>query len=188
MRIDTLRRITERFFFPLVLLAAASAGPAWAQTPAAATGQTSGAAPETAANGSAGTPAATGATGSSTLADPGSYVGAGLAAVISAFGAPLSVRSERGPQPSQDDVVFVYGGFELYWAADRVWQIGFDNGYGVALGDAESAVLAALGTPVFGGNAYLVFNLAGRSWPMRLTVLFDGAGKVRALYAYRSDL
>jgi len=122
------------------------------------------------------------------LADPGAYVGADIATVLSALGPPEEMSVARGSLPAADDVVFSYQGFDLYWAKDRVWQVRCESTYGLSVGFTEEDVLKVLGAPLSRAAGELIYNIAGRAWPMRLSVSFNDVGIVRALYVYRSDL
>jgi hypothetical protein len=120
-------------------------------------------------------------------ADPSSLVGATLDAIVSRFGAPRSVRSLRGPEAWQDDVVFVYEGWDLYWFRDRVWQVGIDHAYGLKAGDERDAVLATLGEPLHRREEALIYQLPSRAWPVRLRVGLDENYRIATMYVYRAD-
>ncbi len=122
------------------------------------------------------------------LADPGAYVGADIATVLSALGPPEEMSVARGSLPAADDVVFSYQDFDLYWVKDRVWQVRCESTYGLSVGFTEEDVLKVLGAPLSRAAGELIYNIAGRAWPMRLSVSFNDVGIVRALYVYRSDL
>lgn len=127
----------------------------------------------------AGTPAAP--------TDPATLLGMDLAAAFAQFGLPRTVRAVRGPDPRQDDVVFSYGAFELYWFRDRVWQVAMHAAYGVRTGDPRIAVEGVLGAPHIPLERALVYQLPTRAWPVRLRVGLSAAGVVESLYVFRAD-
>ena len=80
--------------------------------------------------------------------DPSVFLGATLDHVFGSFGVPQSVRTARGPQAWQDDVVFIYDTVELYWFQDRVWQVRTNAAYGLRSGDLRETALSTLGEPL----------------------------------------
>lgn len=127
----------------------------------------------------AGTPAAP--------ADPAALLGLDLPTALAQFGPPRTVRAVRGPDPRQDDVVFAYGAFDLYWYRDRVWQVALQAAYGVRTGDLRIAVEGVLGAPHLELERALVYQLPSRGWPVRLRVGLSSAGMVESLYVFRAD-
>jgi len=120
-------------------------------------------------------------------AEPASWVGLTLFQALETFGAPDSVFAVRGPEEWQDDVVFRYKGMELYLYRDRVWQVRSDMAQGLRSGDSRDNVLAILGEPLLRLESSFVYQLGGRSWPLRLRVRFDETGMIADLYVYRAD-
>ena len=119
--------------------------------------------------------------------DPSVLLGATLGYVLGALGPPASVRSARGPEAWQDDVVFIYDTVELYWFQDRVWQVRTNAAYGLRTGDSREAVLAALGEPLKRYESDFVYQRPSRAWPLRLRLRFGEAGEVVDFYLYRAD-
>ncbi|WP_010261393.1 hypothetical protein [Treponema primitia] len=119
--------------------------------------------------------------------DPNAAIGLTLAMVYARFGIPESVYAVRGAEEWQDDVVFVYNDWDLYIYRDRVWQLGLKSAYGINLGDPAGVVSLALGEGVQTYNGYLLYALPSRSWPLQLRINLDAAGKVAAIFIYRSD-
>ncbi len=119
--------------------------------------------------------------------DPSVLLGATLDYVVGAFGAPSSVRSSRGPEAWQDDVVFIYDTAELYWFQDRVWQVRTNAAYGLRAGDSREAVVAALGEPLRRYESDFVYQRPSRAWPLRLRVRFGENGSATDFYVYRAD-
>jgi hypothetical protein len=119
--------------------------------------------------------------------DPAQVVGLTLTEVYARYGIPQSVYAVRGAEEWQDDVVFVYQDWDLYIFQDRVWQVGLKSALGISLGDPAGIVFLMLGEGVQSFDGYLLHSLPPRSWPLQLRLDMDGAGKVRAIYIYRSD-
>ncbi|MDR1248086.1 MAG: hypothetical protein LBK63_02175 [Treponema sp.] len=119
--------------------------------------------------------------------DPVQVVGLTLAAVYARYGIPESVHAVRGAEEWQDDVVFVYKDWDLYIYQDRVWQVGLKSAFGINLGDPSGVAFLILGEKVQSFDGYLLYSLPPRSWPLQLRLNLDGAGKVAAIYIYRSD-
>ncbi|MFP3041657.1 hypothetical protein LQZ19_07510 [Treponema primitia] len=119
--------------------------------------------------------------------DPNTAIGLTLAMVYARFGIPESVYAVRGAEEWQDDVVFVYNDWDLYIYRDRVWQLGLKSAYGINLGDPGGVVSLTLGEGVQAYTGYLLYPLPSRSWPLQLRINLDAAGKVAAIFIYRSD-
>ena len=145
--------------------------------------------------------------------DAVSYIGLTLADLYQRFGVPTSVYTARGLEAWQDDVVFVYDRGDFYIYRDRVWQVGLKAAFGVAVGDPRGQVNLILSTdqdltnqnssnldspnldsPNQGlrgqdiqSNSFF-YPLSGKAWPMMLRCDFDDAGKVQAIFIYRTDL
>lgn len=114
-------------------------------------------------------------------------MGATLDGIFSRFGPPQSVHTVRGPEAWQDDVVFTYPDWDLYWFKDRVWQVSLAATYGVKKGDTLDTILSTLGKPVQQTDNTLVYTLPSRAWPLRMRILLDVTGALQALYIFRSD-
>ncbi len=119
--------------------------------------------------------------------DPTVWLGSLLPKVLETLGPPEAVRSVRGPESWQDDVVFQYKGLELYWFKDRVWQVRAESAYGFRVGDASEVVFASLGEPLHRLDSGFVYQSVGRSWPTRIRVSFAADGRVSDIYVYRAD-
>jgi hypothetical protein len=119
--------------------------------------------------------------------DPVMVVGMTLAMVYARYGIPKSVYAVRGAEEWQDDVVFVYNDWDLYIYQDRVWQVGLKSIYGISLGDPEGVVSLVLGDGVEVYNGYMLYPLPPRSWPLQLRIELNAAGKVGAIFVFRSD-
>jgi hypothetical protein len=119
-------------------------------------------------------------------------LGLDLAGAYARFGPPASVSTFRGPEPWQDDVVFSYqGGWSLFWAGDRVWQLRFGEGYagpvfGLYLGDGADKAWALLGEPYWKDENSLVWRLPWDGYPVRLRAWLK-EGRLVDLYLYRAD-
>jgi hypothetical protein len=119
--------------------------------------------------------------------DPAQIVGLTLDSVYARYGIPESVYAVRGAEEWQDDVVFVYQDWDLYIFRDRVWQVGLKSAMGISLGDSAGMAFLMLGEGVQSFEGYLLYSLPPRSWPLQLRLDLDSAGKVTAIYIYRSD-
>ena len=119
--------------------------------------------------------------------DPVANLGLRLEEAYGLYGMPRSVRALRGPEAWQDDVIFSYEGFELYWYKDRVWQVATEEAFGIKSGDAQSAVLAVLGEPLNIIDGAYIYQLPGRPWPVRIRIGFDEKGLVKVIYIFRAD-
>ena len=121
-------------------------------------------------------------------ADPSLLVGMTLSDLIKNYGIPKNVYAVRGVAAWQDDVVFVYDVGDFYIIENRVWQLGLKSAYLIRAGDSRSAAFLNFGEALFIGMDYAVFPLKGKNWPLALRCNFDSAGKVTAIFMYRSDL
>jgi hypothetical protein len=119
--------------------------------------------------------------------DPVMAVGMTLAMVYTRYGIPESVYAVRGAEEWQDDVVFVYNDRDLYIYQDRVWQVGLKSAYGISLGDPGGIASLVLGKGVEVYSGYMLYPLPSRSWPLQLRIDMDAAGKVAAIFIFRSD-
>jgi len=113
-------------------------------------------------------------------------IGLRLEDIFLRYGAPNTVRAERGNEYWQDDVVFVYNEWDFYIFRDRVWQIGLKSGYGMKIGDIKAAALLALADKAKDEGDYLLYPLSGGAWPLSLRVNFN-AGKISGIFVYRTD-
>ena len=118
--------------------------------------------------------------------DPSSFVGMKLEELFARFGLPQTVHAARGGESWQDDVVFVYGEGEFFIYRDRVWQVGIKSMYGMKVGDAKAVALLTLGAGAKDEGNYLLYSIAGYTWPVSLRVNIE-AGKISAMYVYRTD-
>ncbi len=119
--------------------------------------------------------------------DPSVLLGATLEQTIGALGVPKGVRSARGAEAWQDDVVFIYDTVELYWFQDRVWQVRTNAAYGLKTGDSRETAEAALGEPLRRYESDFVYQRPSRAWPLRLRLRFGEHGGVTDFYVYRAD-
>ncbi len=119
--------------------------------------------------------------------EPVDWVGLTLAQVLETFGVPDSVFVVRGPEEWQDDVVFRYKGLDLYVFRDRIWQVRSDMFQGLRSGDSRESVLALLGEPLLRLDSSFIYQLGGKTWPLRLRVRFDQSGSIADLYLFRAD-
>lgn len=114
-------------------------------------------------------------------------VGIDLKEAFARFGVPLSVYAVRGPESWQDDVVFSYGGIDLYWYKDRVWQVATNRAYGIQKGDTKERVQTMLGEPLIVLENALIYALTPKAWPLRLRIGFSAQNQVESIYIYRPD-
>ncbi|HET7838340.1 MAG TPA: hypothetical protein VFL04_01185 [Rectinemataceae bacterium] len=124
--------------------------------------------------------------------DPAPLLGYGIAEAITRFGPPGSVRPFRGEEAWQDDVAFIYPpGYTLFWSGDRLWQIRFTAPYtgtiyGLFIGDQSSKVYSTLGQPYEIQGETLIYRLAYRGYPVRLSLVF-ASDRLADVYLYRAD-
>jgi hypothetical protein len=119
--------------------------------------------------------------------EPETLIGLTLEGIFGRFGAPQSVRSVRGEEDWQDDVVLVYPQGDFYVYRDRVWQLGVSSARGIRLGDSRDVVVLALGEDALEGENYFILPIRDRPWPMALRVNLGGAAQVAGIFVYRSD-
>ena len=120
-------------------------------------------------------------------ADPVSLVGLTLGELIGRFGAPKAVYPARGPEEWQDDVVFVYERGDFYVYRDRVWQVALKAAMGITIGDSRSVAFLVLGSKAETRGNSIFCSLNERAWPLVIRCDFDSAGKIGAIFIYRSD-
>jgi hypothetical protein len=68
-----------------------------------------------------------------------------------------------------------------------VWQVGLKSALDIRLGDPAGVAFLVLGEGVQSFEGYLLYTLPSRAWPLQLRLNLDGAGKITAMYIYRSD-
>ncbi len=119
--------------------------------------------------------------------DPATCLGANLTEIFRDLGAPLSTAVARGPEAWQDDVVFMYPGFEIYIHEDRVWQVKADALFGLRVGDIADTALERLGVPLERRESAYLFQILGTAYPRRLSVGIGLNGLIQYLYFYRAD-
>jgi hypothetical protein len=120
-------------------------------------------------------------------ADPAAFIGMTLGELIAERGAPESVHALRGAEEWQDDVVFVYPDGDYYVYKDRVWQLGLPAAYGIKVGDRQSMIPLVLGEKVQTFDAYTLFSIGGRAWPLTLRLNVGRNGLVSEIFIYRPD-
>ena len=120
-------------------------------------------------------------------ADPVSFVGLTLDELIHHFGIPQSVYAARGLEEWQDDVVFVYDQGDFYVYRDRVWQVGLKTLRGINTGDPRGVVSLVLGSNAEPRGDSIFYPINDRSWPLMLRYDLDSAGRVQAIFIYRTD-
>ena len=120
--------------------------------------------------------------------DPVSYVGLTLNELIGRFGTPSWVYAARGLEEWQDDVVFVYNAGDFYIFRDRVWQVGLKAARGINSGDSRAVVSLVLGSQAVDLGNSTFYPLDDGSWPLMLRYDYDSAGKVQAIFIYRTDM
>jgi hypothetical protein len=125
--------------------------------------------------------------GEESARDPVDAIGLTLTMVYTRYGVPDSVYAVRGAEEWQDDVVFVYTDWDLYVYKDRVWQVGLKSAHGISLGDSTGVVSLVLGEGVRTYGGYMIYPLPSRAWPLEMRFDLDAAGKVAAIFIYRSD-
>jgi hypothetical protein len=118
--------------------------------------------------------------------DPAVLIGTTLAELINRYGVPKQVYAVRGVAAWQDDVVFVYDSGEFYIFGNRVWQLKLRSAYNIKDGDSKAAVNRTMGE---GRNfeAYTLYQLPSKVWPIILRVNWDAAGRAAGIYISRSD-
>jgi hypothetical protein len=118
---------------------------------------------------------------------PDKLVGLTIAQVSELFGPPKEVYAVRGRETWQDDVVFVYDGFDLYLYKNRVWQASVKEALGMRVGDVKGVAQLILGQPAEETPASLVYNLKDTVWPHNLRINLNKSGKISAIIFYRAD-
>ena len=120
--------------------------------------------------------------------DPVSCIGLSLSDLLNRFGVPRSVYASRGLETWQDDVVFVYDEGEFYIFKDRVWQAGLKAVMGVSTGDSRGVALLVLGSKAQPRGDSIFYPLNEKAWPMMIRYDLDRAGRVQAIFIYRTDI
>ena len=119
--------------------------------------------------------------------NPVSFIGLTLEELIQNFGVPKSVHAARGFEEWQDDVVFVYDHGDFFLYKDRVWKVGLTALRGINTGDPRGVVSLVLGSGVETRGDSVFYPLNDRPWPLMLRYDFDSAGRVEAIFIYRTD-
>ena len=117
-----------------------------------------------------------------------SFVGLTLRQLIDRFGVPNLVYAARGLEEWQDDVVFVYDHGYFYIYRDRVWQVGISSIRGINRGDPGGVVSLIMGSNAVTRGDSIFYPLHVTPWPLMLRWDIDSAGRVQAIFIYRSDL
>lgn len=126
------------------------------------------------------------------LSDPFSWIGLSPAEALERLGAPESVYPVRGESAQEDGVVFYRRGFYLYLYRDRIWQLRIDRSSDLTLkqigiGIERERVIERLGEPIYRDSGGEYWELYREAYPIRLRLIFDGAGTVTDIYLYRGD-
>ena len=127
------------------------------------------------------------AQGNVTEEDPVSFVGLTLDELISRFGIPRYVYAARGLEDWQDDVVFVYDQGNFYIYRDRVWQVGLSSVRGINRGDPRGVISLIMGSNADDRGDTIFYPLHVTPWPLMLRWDIDSAGRVQAIFIYRTD-
>ncbi len=124
--------------------------------------------------------------------DPAQLIGLDLKTALDALGAPQEVLSFRGPEASQDNVVFYYPDFlYLFWYQNRVWQVRCDRRFsrpflGVVMGMPREVIERTSQRQLIAKGDSLYFDLDDGKYPLRVRLVFT-EGALSDLYVYRSD-
>jgi hypothetical protein len=124
--------------------------------------------------------------------DPSTYLGLGLADLLSRFGVPSSVCAIRGDEAWQDDVAFIYAsGYSLFVYGDKIWQLRLTKPYagsiyGLFIGDPSSKALSILGQPYEASPNALAYRMPYKSYPVKLRLVLQDDRIIDA-YLYRAD-
>ena len=119
--------------------------------------------------------------------NPVSFISLTLDELLQSFGVPRSVYAARGFEVWQDDVVFVYDQGDFYVYKNRVWQLGLKSFRGINIGDPRGVVSLILGSKAQDRPNAIFYQLNEAAWPMMLRCDFNNAGKVEAIFIYRTD-
>jgi hypothetical protein len=119
--------------------------------------------------------------------NPAALVGLTLEELFRRFGVPRLVHVARGGELWQDDVVFVYEQANFYIYRDRVWQVGIRYIHGINIGDPQGVISLIMGPNVAAQGNSFFYPLHGNPWPLTIRWDIDNAGRVQAIYIYRSD-
>jgi hypothetical protein len=130
--------------------------------------------------------------GEATEFDPARYIGLDLKTALETLGTPQEVFSFRGPEESQDNVVFYYPDFlYLFWYRNRVWQVRCDRRFarplfGVAMGMPREVIERTSQHQLLAKGDSLYFDLDDGKYPLRVRLVFSDSA-LSDLYVYRSD-
>ena len=133
-----------------------------------------------------------GAGGAATDFDPTQYIGFDLKTALDTLGTPLEVFSFRGPEESQDNVVFYYPDFVyLFWYRNRVWQVRCDRRFarplfGVTMGMPREVIKRTSAHQFLARGDSLYFDVDDGKFPVRVRLVFS-SDALSDLYVYRSD-
>ena len=116
-----------------------------------------------------------------------SLVGITLADLLEHYGPPKTVSAARGNELWQDDVIFQYDDRDFYIHKDRVWQVRVASAHGISVGDPKQAAVLTLGNNAVDMGDHLLLPAVGSAWPIMLRVNFNNAGRVSAIFIYRTD-
>ena len=65
---------------------------------------------------------------------------------------------------------------------------GARSAYLISSGDPVGAAFLRFGDPALRGHDFAIFFLHGYNWPMAIRFNFDVAGRVTAIFIYRTDI
>ena len=119
---------------------------------------------------------------------PTALIGLTIEEMLRRFGAPRSVYAVRGLEEWQDDVVFVYDEADFYILRDRVWKVGIRSAYRISAGDPIAAARLHFTELMRAGPDFDIFFLRGYNWPMAVRFNFNSAGRISAIFIYRTDI
>ena len=122
--------------------------------------------------------------------DPLSLIGKDPQYVYSIWGVPEDILTGRGEKAEWDYAVFHKRGYYLYWIADRVWQIRFDDTYegswkGLKIGTVFPAVDSVLGQPWKIEGNVRIYAVTGYPYPLQIRCYFEENSLID-VYIYRS--
>lgn len=124
--------------------------------------------------------------------DPTRLIGLDLKSALSTLGVPQEVFPFRGPDETQDNVVFYYADYlYLFWYQNRVWQVRCDRRFarpifGLTLGLPRETIVRTFPRPLTENGDSLYFDIDETQYPIRVRlVIADGV--LSDVYVYRSD-
>ena len=125
--------------------------------------------------------------------DYAAWIGMRPAEACSVFGPPSHVYTHRGETENEDNVIFYRDGMYLFWFNNRVWQVRADRNSdaviaGIRIGDSAEKVTGVLGESLYTeSDGSLFFEIARKSFPLRLRLVFNSDDTVEDIYLYRGD-